>query len=71
MLCKILLLIQDIQNDVSDMFDAIMELICFLISCDNKREYVNIIEHFSKRKAKNLLNLIKDNRHNYKYKVEI
>lgn len=70
-LCKILLIIIDIQDDLSDMFDAIMELMCYLISCDHKRESVNIIEHFSKNKAKVIMNSIKNNQHKYEYKFDI
>lgn len=70
-LCKIILIIIDIQDDLNDMFDVIMELMCYLISCDHKRDSVNIIEQFSKIEAKVIINSIKNNQHKYEYKIDI
>lgn len=70
-LCKILLLIKDIQHEVGDMFDSTVELMCFLISSDTNHEFINIIKSLSKNKEKTVLQTLKDNQHKYDYKLNL
>lgn len=55
----------EIYELLSDMFDAIMGLICYLLSYYHKRDCVNIIEHFSNNKTNIIMNSKKNNQNKY------
>lgn len=70
-LCKIAVLLKNFQDEVSDMFDSITEMLCFLISRDVNQEFIHSLKSFSQNKLKFILQCIRDNQHKYDYKFDI
>lgn len=70
-LCNILFIIRDVKDEINDMFETVIETLCFLVSQDNQNEFKNTLKSLSKNRTKVILQLLCDNKHKYDFEFDI